>query len=322
MRLAVSPYHVTTREPPLMAALLLADRVVTMMPAPLAGRVRDQARAAAERVPGYLSLLRSWQWTVPLWEAGVIEGSFEGHDPAEDVRSACTRIDRDDRYAPLRSLMRPGLFDTDEDYLDSLSRDLLRGGPDPAICVPVSAAMDRFALTHGLLPLRSEPSSVAQRAEERLGERAFAIAVPVLVQAGARRILETRDRLAPQIQALGRAVDATAAGEERSNGHGAALTDAARAYALAFEEHLPHLTRPGEDDDDECRVLAGTLAIVGVRLPIDAVLMSSLAAYESAAGVRNGRAASSPGPALAEHDPLAGRTFVSLIVRALGSRRA
>ncbi len=318
MIVVVSPYHVTTREPPLMAALLLARRVVTMMPAPRSGSRRVEAQAAAERIPGYLRLLKSWEWTVPFWEAGVMEGSFEGHDPVEEVRGATRRIDRDQRYAPLRTLMRPGIFDTDEDYLDAVSRDLLKGGPDPAVCLPVSAAMDRFALRHGLLPLRSEATSVAQRVEERLGERAFAIAVPVLVQAGARRILDARERLAPEIHGLWSAIDSTLA--EPGNGHVGALAETARAYARAFEKHQSDLVS-GPGDADETRVVAATLAITGMRLPSDAVLRSSVAAYESTVGAVNG-AIRAGRQALAESDPLEGWTLVSLVVRALGTRRS
>ena len=37
MLIAVSPYHMTTREPAAMAALLLASRVVTILPTPEVG---------------------------------------------------------------------------------------------------------------------------------------------------------------------------------------------------------------------------------------------------------------------------------------------
>ncbi len=325
MMFVVSPYHITTREPPAMAALLIADRVVTMMPSPLTGHDRQNAEAAAGRVPRYLTLLKSWEWTVPLWEAGVLASGVRGSDPVEDVRTACRRIERDDRYAPLKPLMRPGLFDTDEGYLDSISRDLLKGGPDPAICVPISAAMDRFALRHDLLPLRSEAVSIAQRAEERLGERVFALAVPILLRSGARGLLLARDRLSTELAGLRRAIGAAmhdAPGP--ANGHvGGGLPAAARAYAEAFERRLDDLMRDeaASPNDDGERFTAGTVAMIGVRLPIDAVLRSSVEAYESAAGARAGLHGARADRALVESDPLEGKTFVSLVVRPLGARR-
>ncbi len=308
-----------------MAALLLADRVVTMMPSPLAGPDRDRAEAAAGRVPRYLSLLKTWEWTVPLWEAGVLSSALRGDDPVEDVRTAYRRIEQDERYAPLRPLMRPGLFDTDEGYLDSISRDLLKGGPDPAICVPVSAAMDRFACRHGLMSLRSEATSVAQRAEERLGERAFALAVPVLLRAGGRCLLEARERLKEQLGSLRHAIGgAMRESPARVNGHAgkpAPLSQAARAYAEAFERCLADLARVNGQTDDECRVVPGTVALIGLRLPIDAVLRSSVAAYEAAAGSTSRSARSPSGLAIVEQDPLDGKTLVSMVVRVLGARR-
>lgn len=336
MILVVSPYHVTTREAPVMAALLLGERVVTMTPAPLTGSRRERAEAAATRVPPYLSLLRSWEWTVPLWEAGVLSSSFEGHDPVADVRLACRRIDLDGRYAALRPLMRPGLFDTDDGYLDSVSRDLLKGGPDPAICVPVSAAMDRFALTHGLAPVRSEAVSVAQKSEEKLGGRAFTVVLPVLVQGGAGHLLAARRVLSDELAGLVRAIDAERGAPEISTGGharprvnaaskpapSATLAHAARHYAQAFEGNWDGIARAGTVGDDETRAVAGMVAITGLRLPYDAVLASSVSAFEAAAGRSlNGSHATPPAAALAERDALEGRTFVSLVVRVLGARR-
>lgn len=336
MILVVSPYHVTTREAPVMAALLLGERVVTMTPAPLTGSRRERAEAAATRVPRYLSLLRSWEWTVPLWEAGVLSSSFEGHDPVEDVRSACRRIDSDGRYAALRPLMRPGLFDTDEGYLDSISRDLLKGGPDPAICVPVSAAMDRFALAHGLAPVRSEAASVAQRTEEKLGARTFTMVMPVLLQGGAGHLLEARRRLADELAGLVRAIgEETREPAASTNRHARAAVNgsarpalspklgaAAKRYAEAFERNFSDVARAEAVGDDETRAVAGMVAITGLRLPFDAVLASSVSAFEAAAGPSaNGRHGPAPASAIVERDALEGRTFVSLVVRVLGARR-
>jgi len=51
----VSPYHFTTREAPVMAAVLLADRVFTLLPSPN-GEGATAARSAADRVPEYLDM--------------------------------------------------------------------------------------------------------------------------------------------------------------------------------------------------------------------------------------------------------------------------
>ena len=316
MILVVSPYHLTTREPPAMAALLLADRVVTLMPAPEGGPSSREALAeSVSRVPEYLHLLCAWEWTVPLWEAGVIASAFDGHDAGEGVADVCRQLAADERWAVLRPLMRPEVFEESDGYLNAVSRDLLRGGPDPAVLLPVAAAMDRFALRHGLLVARSDATSLAQRAEERLGGRVFAIAVPVLLQSGASRILHVRRVLAGELAALRAAIDA---GAGEGPGAGRRVTAAARDYATAFESRRAEILRGA--DDDEARPVVGLVTLSCVNLPVDAVLRSSVSAYRATVGVTAGGAGGGAvnGHAEAAPDALAERRFLSLIFKPIG----
>lgn len=280
MLVALSPYHLTTREPAAAAALLLADQVVTLLPAPLSGMDREQVEQAAERVPRYLDFMLSWQWSVPLWQAGVITSAVEGEDAMPDVRAAHSEIAADERFKSLRSLMKPSLFDAEEAYLEAVAADLLKGGPDPGITVPVAAGMDRFAQRHGMAVARSEPHSVVQKAERELGEPVFAFALPILLQGTAERILTAREILEPELAALRAAIDGQVSG--RANGAGrAALMAAAAEYTRAFERSREELT--GCDEEDEVRVVEGVVAITGLTLPVDAVLTSSLAAMKTIA---------------------------------------
>ncbi len=316
MVIVVSPYHITTREAPAVAAMLLADRVVTMMPAPEDGPRRERVENIAGRVPRYLRFLESWRWTVPLWEAGVLGSALEGVDASEDVRTVNRRVAADERFTALRPLMRPDLFDDEDGYLDAVATDLLKGGPDPAISVPVAAAMDRFALRHSLVSARSEALSVAQRAEERLGSPVFAIAAPVLLRTGAARILAARELLEPELAGLRSAMDRRIT--ENGGGDPRPLKEAAGAYAAAFERGRAEIEGP-VDDDEEGRVVCGVAAVSAVRLPIDAVLESSVAAYRAVSGAPALRSASDVvSVAMAEHDELAGRIFTSLIFRVIG----
>jgi hypothetical protein len=60
MLIVASPYHLTTREPAAMAALLLARQVVTLLPTPLEGAGSSrEAMAAARCVPTYRALVES-----------------------------------------------------------------------------------------------------------------------------------------------------------------------------------------------------------------------------------------------------------------------
>jgi hypothetical protein len=284
MLIAVSPYHITTREPAAAAALLLGRGVVTLLPAPFEGTGRDQVEDLAARVPRYLEFMKSWRWTMPLWEAGVVRAGLHGEDAAADVRAVCESIDADERFSRLRLLMRPELWDSEEGYLDAVARDLLKGGPDPGITVPVAAGLDRFATRHGLAVARSTPTSVVQRAEAKLGRRLFAVAAPVLLQAEGERLLEAREILEPELEDLRLAIEGLAgldpltANGELHEGQ-AQLMAASRAYAVAFEEHREMLTQP--DDADDLHVMTGMVSLTGMMLPSDAVLTSSMTAMRA-----------------------------------------
>ncbi|QKK09619.1 MAG: hypothetical protein HND58_16560 [Planctomycetota bacterium] len=72
---AISPYHLTTREPPAMAALLLAERSVTFMPSPRG--TREEIEQAAAESPEYVRFMETWAWSMPLWKDGLL-GSAAG----------------------------------------------------------------------------------------------------------------------------------------------------------------------------------------------------------------------------------------------------
>ncbi len=310
MLVAVSPYHLTTREPAAMAALLLAERVVTLLPGPGAGR--SAAERAVERVPHYLDFMLSWEWSVPLWESGVVAGAADGLNAEVDVRAAHARIATDERLSRLRALMRPGLLDTEEGYLDAVARDLLRGGPDPAITVPLAAGIDAFAVRCGAAVARSHPTSVVQVAESRLGRRVFAFAAPVLLQASAERMIEARELLEPELTELRAAVGGMTNPALRTNGHekmdpAERLEAAAAIYAKAFDRLREELLT---SDRDEPRVVDGVVAITGMTLPPDAVFTASLAAIGAGAGAEPRDAGA--------HGALAPAQVLPLLVKVMG----
>lgn len=300
--MVVSPYHLTTREVPAMAALLLADHIVTMVPAPLGDFGPRDLRRAVEKSPRYLRFMESWSWSLPLWRAGVVVSAVEGDDASSDLRDVCESIDTDEAFADLRPLMKRSLFDDDHAYLDALAGDLLKGGPDPAVSVPVAAALDRFASRHRLLVARSDPTSVAQRAESALSTRQFGIAIPVLIQADGDQLLRARDILGSQLEALRSAFTA------QSGAGGATLGMAAEAYARAFDARRAELTR----GNDDLRVVDGVVVLNVVSMPLDAVLTSSATAARALSGraARGAIAISAAEPA-----PL-----TTLIVKAMGAR--
>jgi hypothetical protein len=291
MIVAVSPYHLTTRELPVMASLLLAERVVTLLPAPGSfSSVHDVSRAVGA-APSYLEFMRSWEWSMPLWRNGVITAPLGPEGPAADVRRAVERIDLDPRYATLRSFMRPDLFGDPDRLLEALSRDLNKGGPDPALSVPVCAGLDAFAARHDLPIARSEPASLSQRAEGKLGELRGRIVLPAINQAPAQRLLEARQWLAPELEPLRDAFAAFLRSDARSAL--AELRAAVRTYSGAFDAILPDLVAP---IDEEIRVMTQLISVTIERLPGDAVLRSSEAAAATATGTRARRTSRAAAP--------------------------
>lgn len=317
---AVSPYHLTTREPPAMAALLLAERAVTFLPSPRGSR--EQIELAAASSPEYVRFMETWSWSMPLWERGVLTSALDdGDDALGDMHTAWQQLADDERYSPLRPLARRGLFESQGEFLDAISRDLLRGGPDPGISLPLAAGVDRFAARRGLVVMRSAPISIAQKAEQCLGRRVFAFAAPMLAQASAERMLAVRDLLADELEELSLAIaevsDLVANGSEPEDERDAAgrVELAARTYADAFARSDAAI---GQGKGDELHVIERMATFTAFSLPVDAVLRSGVSAMRTLTrrGRRSGPVAVETAPVLA--DTLGGRRVLSVMVKVLG----
>ncbi len=319
MLVAVSPYHLTSREAPAMAALLLAEHVVTLIPAPRAGTDRAALHRAVERSPHYARFMRSWEWSLPLWRAGVVTSAFDDHDPSEDLFDAFDRIDSDPGLAGLRPLMRHEYFESEERFLDELSRDILRAGPDPTFTVPLTVALDRFAARTGAVVARPEPVSVAQRAEARLADPLAAVALPVLLQAEGEQIAVAREVLRAPLNELRRALSMSGAGPVRASRGGdspatsTALASPLRAAAARYTEAFESALGKFSTAPDEARTVAGTVAVEVARLPVDAALDASLVAVRIMGG--RGRPAA-PG---SERDAGSGGGLTTMFVRTIGA---
>lgn len=316
MKLLVSPYHLTSREAPMMAAALLARQLYTFMPVPEQLGPSD-VQLAMRRSPRYMRMLESWRWAVPLFMSGLAHTLDEPGPPAglrtdaaADVRAAAERMSTDPSYGEIRTFLHDDLFANERAYLDTISQDVLKGGPDPGVSIPVAAGLDAFAAAHSMLVMRagapaaSGPgASLAQRVEGVLGTVLFSFAMPILTEASANMLLDVRDELSQELATLRAALtDALAvsrveahhqatrasAGPKAAGGANAvnAAADSAELrrvageYARAFEVVTRDLI--GHDDDSGRRVTAGTVSVIGKRLSVESAIVSSVAALRQA----------------------------------------
>lgn len=323
MNLVVSPYHLTSRELPSMAALLLAERVFTLVPAPASPFDQESVQAAAES-PHYRRFMESWRWCEELWREGVLNATFAGSAPVGDVMESCAIIDRHESYTDLRTLMRPTLFDSEHEYLTALSIDLLRAGPDPGISIPIAAGLDRFAARHRLIVARPEPVSLVQRLESRTAQRKLAIAIPVLSQADAQTVLMAREELETELAELRGAIALALSGDSSQ------LMPTAEEYTRAFATARDELVRPRDRDAE--RTIDAFVSIWFSEHACDAALRASVDAARSLTtagkagrlggderGVGSGKKRGATLPVLRE--PMAGERVISMFVRSMARRR-
>lgn len=273
MNVLVSPYHMTTREPAAMASLTLAERVVTALPTPGGVPTREAVTTAARRVTVYADLMHLWEWATPLFDAGVCGTAFEGEDPLSELAGVTRTIEGDDRFAELRPFMRAVLEEAGDDLLRAICRDVIRAGPDPAILVPLTAGLDRFAHRFDLVAARSAVRSRAERYESSLASPVLRFALPVILQGPAERVIECRMRLADELDALRAAIEFQDDAGTRA---------AAEAFGVGIERERAELTRM--EDPVEPRVVIGLVSVALAELPVDAVLTASALAAASVLG--------------------------------------
>ncbi len=281
--LAVSPYHLTTRELTAAVAFAFAGRAITIVPEPAEGVGREQVRMSIERVPRLLRVLESWRWAGPLWRAGLVAGRADGVAAFGTMAEADARVATDESLARLGNgagAMPGGAGDAADRWLDALCSDLLRGGPDPRMTTVVTSALDQFAVMHGLVAVRGSTESIAQRAELRMLKRVFSIAVPVMSRSAGGRILELRASLNAELEEMRRAMlDLWSAGGTAEASVLARLHNAVDAYSAAFDRWF---ARTARDDEASQRTMRAYVNLTGGLLPTSCAILSARAAIRSA----------------------------------------
>ncbi len=296
LNLALSPYHLTSLEVGAMAALQLGDTIVTWLPTPPGGETREALAEAVAHSPRYRRVLETWARLGPLWSSGLLRSLAlatnaadppSPHAPSPDaltsILAAAHRLERDPAWAALRGFAHAEAFNPADESLDELCADLLKGGPDPGLALPITSGLDAFALAHALTSVRSvgaaaglrqslstaglSAGSLAQQAEARLARVTLSIGLPLLTQASAKTIMLARDVLEQERLALATAIAAGSATAARA---------ASASYAAAFKDRLGHVI--GRDDDRRARVVGGFASLHLRETPADAAFMAAMLA--------------------------------------------
>jgi hypothetical protein len=313
MQAVVSPYHLTSRDSAAMAALLLADEVITLLPTPPSpptgavrsgtspaqtepgdpgGETREGLTTALAACPRFGRVLRSWLELAPLFEAGVVRTLVGRHDAMHDVRGAAARIDHQRELESLRPFVHDETLGGSMDGLDALCADLLKGGPDPGIALPVIAGLDALALRHRLVAVRAgagggggtgrgggggvEGGSLTQQVEARLGRTVASFGVPIIAAGSGRTIMNLRQGMATELARLGTAIDEAWSGGTGSAALGTSLRAAAGEVTRAFRRHAPQVI--SRDDDLGRRVTEVFVSVQLRLLPADAAYRAAILA--------------------------------------------
>ncbi|MCU0689046.1 MAG: hypothetical protein MUE97_04820 [Phycisphaerales bacterium] len=296
MQAVVSPYHLTSRESAAMAALLLAESVVTLLPTPpvkgeagepnaAGGETREAVAAALAACPRYGRVLRSWLELGPLFEAGVVRTLANRQDAMDDIRRAAERIDRQRELEALRSFVHDETLGGSMDALDALCADLLKGGPDPGIALPIVAGLDALALRHGLVSVRAGGGgsgggggggSLTQQVESRLGRTVASFGVPIIAAGSGRTIMNLREGMSRELARLRGAMDDAWGSGANGAALGASVRSAAAEVTKAFRQQAPSVVR--RDDDLGRRVTEVFVSIQLRVLPADAAYRAAILA--------------------------------------------
>lgn len=190
--LIISPYDLSARSGAAVAACWLGDRVATLMPAPGRDQPRDPSALARHGSPAFERLAESWRWSAPLWQAGVVVPGMDGESVSAALAREAESIARDPAMTPLKHLMDRSTSGDESRFFDSVCRDLVIGGSNPAVTVPMTSAVEGFASAHGLTLVRETPKSLMGRIERSGSRPVFRFSMLTVVQADASDLIELR----------------------------------------------------------------------------------------------------------------------------------
>lgn len=288
LELVLSPYDLTARSAAAVAACVLADRVITLMPGPGKDLPKDPAALARRGTPAFERLAEAWDWSGPLWRSGAIIAGMNGDAVAESVRSQRIGIERSADLGVLASLIRR--TDAGEDdgaRFDAICRDLVTGGINPSVTVPMGAAVESFASERGVTLVRGASKSLTGRIEKS-GERVvFRMSMTCVIEADASDLVALRSAVGESAREFRSALGGLLRATSQGAGQGAiasalAAADAGRTeFEAALEERVEQRRRGASFSGQRIKVsrvtLTGSLAEWGGSVRAAGVAAAALA---------------------------------------------
>jgi hypothetical protein len=281
---AVNPYDLTGPSASALVSTFLADTCVTLLPGVGSSDGAGPLEQALAASPRFARVAAAWNWSHPLWRNGVMTGAPV--DLAEAAAAIARRVDAEPAFDALGGYLQQALLDDGPQRLDLLCRDILEGGADPGVRIPVLAAVESYAANAGLLHVRAPLASKAGRIESRSGRTLARFTIPCFVQGDGAGMLVARDVLRGSLDGVRSAIDeslammdAGATQEELQAFCGDALEPASRDLDEHFRDQVEEIRGA-----HHVRARAGQISIKLDQLPPDCALTAATRAAGGSGG--------------------------------------
>jgi len=311
MHLTISPYDLTHRAPGAVGALLVGEGAATIVR--IGGAWQDgDPEDGAEESPALSRVLDAWRWTMPLWSAGILGPTdAAGRSGIALVADALDAMELS-RDHPILARLAARARTSDRSRLaENLCIDILRGGRDPSVSVPIASALERFSAETGWPLVICPTGSVVGGIELRMARPFAGMDCPTPIGAPGDAIVHLRQRLAPELDAA-RGVLTEGFRLARSGASNADATDFERSAMIPAADSLRRA----------CASIAGTVRAHSgarewamVRYTIAKLPPNAMArAAEIAAGHMVGAGVSSDRPAEIHTPPALDRPGAPVIM--------
>ena len=200
LKLAITPFDLTTRSRSAALSLLLGDAILTLSPADL-----GDAENAALHAASFAEFAQAWAWTRDLWHEAILNGALGATFAAQSQR-AWERVGSGTLIASSRKRDEP------TPALDAarLIRDIARGGGgsvDPSVRLAIEAGLMRSCAKHAVAFVRDAGDSMLERLIGRSTEPMARVTLPIPDMVDEEIVIELRRMLEPTLTPVRSAIE-------------------------------------------------------------------------------------------------------------------